>query len=94
MGAEQASGTMEIVARAGAARKGVEPDEDALAAQTARITEIFESQMDVFHTSARLLDDGVIDPRDTRAVLALALRICAEGDARAPRPVQFAVARP
>ncbi len=35
----------------------------------AQITGVFDSQMDVFSTSARVLDDGVIDPRDTRSVL-------------------------
>jgi len=50
--------------------------------------------MDVFATSAQVLDDGVIDPRDTRAVLAAALSICREADLRRPAPIQFAVARP
>lgn len=45
-------------------------------------------------TSALMLDDGIIDPRDTRNVLGLALSICRDGDARAVRPVQFGVARP
>jgi acetyl-CoA carboxylase carboxyltransferase component len=34
---------------------------------------MFEAQADVFYTSGLLLDDGVIDPRDTRAVLAFCL---------------------
>jgi len=37
-----------------------------------------------FSTSARLLDDGVIDPRDTRAVLAEVLAICREAEATQP----------
>jgi geranyl-CoA carboxylase beta subunit len=41
-----------------------------------------------------MLDDGVIDPRDTRNVLGFALSISREADARKLRPVQFAVARP
>ncbi len=65
--------------------------------QYARIVEMFESQADVFHTSGLLLDDGVIDPRDTRAVLAQCLDICAEAEARerrgGVRPMQFGVAR-
>jgi geranyl-CoA carboxylase beta subunit len=48
----------------------------------------------VFSTSARLLDDGVIDPRDTRAVLAEVLSICREAEARSPQRMQFSVARP
>ena len=50
--------------------------------------------MSVFATSALLLDDGVIDPRDTRAVLAEVLAVCREGDARNPQRMQFSVARP
>ncbi len=94
MGAEQAAGTMEVVTLAAAARRGVKPDEAQLAAQRERITSLFEAQMSAFHTSARLLDDGVIDPRETRAVLAEALAICREAEGRALRPVQFGVARP
>jgi geranyl-CoA carboxylase beta subunit len=40
-----------------------------------------------------LLDDGVIDPRDTRAVLAFVLATAREAAQRQPRPVQFGVAR-
>ena len=41
-----------------------------------------------------MLDDGIIDPRDTRNVLGFALTICKDADARNLRPVQFGVARP
>jgi geranyl-CoA carboxylase beta subunit len=41
-----------------------------------------------------MLDDGIIDPRDTRNVLGYCLSICKDGDARHPRPIQFGVARP
>ncbi|MCX7959989.1 MAG: hypothetical protein N2653_00245, partial [Burkholderiales bacterium] len=59
-----------------------------------RIVENFERQSSAFVTSAHLLDDGVIDPRDTRNVLGFVLSICAEGDARRTHPIQFGVARP
>jgi geranyl-CoA carboxylase beta subunit len=94
MGAEQAARTMAIVAEAGMRRKGGEVDRAALEQLQAGIVERFESQMSVFATSARLLDDGVIDPRDTRAVLGNVLSICAEAAARAPHRMQFSVARP
>ncbi|TWH01175.1 geranyl-CoA carboxylase beta subunit [Mesorhizobium sp. J18] len=94
MGADQAAGTMEIVTRAAAERRGATVDEEQLAAQRAKITERFSGQMDAFHTSARLLDDGVIDPRDTRSILAEVMKICSEGDARKLQPMQFSVARP
>ncbi|MDB5628593.1 MAG: Propionyl-CoA carboxylase [Tardiphaga sp.] len=94
MGGEQAAETMAIVAEAGAARKGQTVDRAQLDKMKAGITQVFDSQMDVFATSARVLDDGVIDPRDTRAVLAQTLAICREAEARTPQPMQFSVARP
>ena len=94
MGPAQAAGTMEIVMRESAARKGVPVDEAKLTALTTAITSTFERQMHAFYTSGLLLDDGVIDPRDTRRVLALALALCDESARRVLRPMQFGVARP
>ena len=93
MGGEQAATTMEIVARAQAARKGATVDEAKLLAQKQAIIDNFERQAGAFYTSGHVLDDGVIDPRDTRAVLAFALATAREADARTVRPVQFGVAR-
>ncbi len=93
MGGEQAAQTMRIVAEAGMRRKG-EVNPAQLDALGRRIVDRFESQMSAFHTSALLLDDGVIDPRDTRAVLALVLAVCHEAAHRVPRSMQFGVARP
>ena len=94
MGGEQAAQTMRIVAEAAAARKGVAADAAMLNAQSAAIVEVFERQADAFYTSGLLLDDGVIDPRDTRAVLAMCLSICRDAEQRSLRPMQFGVARP
>ena len=95
MGGEQAAKTMAIVAEAGMKRKGDGVvDRASIATMEAAIVERFASQMSVFATSARLLDDGVIDPRDTRSVLAEVLAICDEAARRAPNRIQFSVARP
>ena len=81
MGGEQAARTMAIVAEAAAQRKGRAVDHGRARRRCRpQIIERFESQTSVFATSARLLDDGVIDPRDTRAVLAEVLAICREAD--------------
>ncbi|MEO5738869.1 MAG: carboxyl transferase domain-containing protein [Variovorax sp.] len=93
MGGEQAAKTMAIVAEAAMARQGA-VDQGKLDAIQRKIVERFEGQMSVFTTSALLLDDGVIDPRDTRAVLAEVFAICREADARTPQAMQFGVARP
>jgi len=94
MGAEQAALTMAIVMEAGMKRKGQPVDQAQIEAMKARIVENFERQQSAFVTSALLLDDGIIDPRDTRNVLGFALSVCRDADARSLRPVQFGVARP
>ncbi|MGO4392462.1 acyl-CoA carboxylase subunit beta [Variovorax sp. M-6] len=93
MGGEQAAKTMVIVTEAAMKRKG-EVDQARLDDLERRIIERFDSQMSVFTTSARLLDDGVIDPRDTRAVLSKVLSICRDAELRQPQKMQFSVARP
>ena len=82
MGGEQAAETMAIVTEAAAARRGKPIEKEKLDAMKAQIIGVFDGQMDVFSTSARVLDDGVIDPRDTRSVLAEVLAICREAEAR------------
>ncbi len=94
MGGEQAAQTMVNVTEAAMRRKGGEVDRAKLAEMERRIVERFDSQMSVFTTSAHVLDDGVIDPRDTRAVLAKLLAVCHEAELREPQPMQFSVARP
>ena len=93
MGGEQAAKTMAIVTEAAMSRKGA-VDQAKLDALQAGIIQRFDSQMSVFTTSALLLDDGVIDPRLTRDVLAQVLSVCRDGDARQPQAMQFSVARP
>ena len=70
------------------------PAQRILAGYDGVVVDVFDRQMDVFATSARVLDDGVIDPRDTRTVLATVLATCRDGDRRTPNRTQFSVARP
>jgi geranyl-CoA carboxylase beta subunit len=92
MGAEQAAGTMAIVMEGGMKRKGQDVDHHQIDAMKTKIVENFEKQQSAFITSALMLDDGIIDPRDTRNVLGFALSVCTEN--RNLKPVQFGVARP
>jgi geranyl-CoA carboxylase beta subunit len=85
---------MRIVAEGGAKRRGLPVDEDQLGALERKIITSFDRQSDAFYTSGRLLDDGVIDPRDTRRVLGFAFELCRKAERRTVRPVQFGVARP
>ncbi|MEW5879025.1 MAG: carboxyl transferase domain-containing protein [Pseudomonadota bacterium] len=94
MGAEQAALTMAIVAEEAARRRGTAAPAAMIEELKTKIVATFERQMSALYTSGLLLDDGVIDPRDTRAVLMLALSVCEEAARRAVRPVQFGIARP
>ena len=93
MGGEQAARTMAIVTEAAMKRKGA-VDQGKLDELQQKIIDRFDRQMSVFTTSALVLDDGVIDPRDTRAVLAKVMSICRDAEAKTPQRMQFSVARP
>jgi len=92
MGAEQAALTMAIVMEGGMKRKGQSVDAEKIAGLKKQIVDNFESQQSALVTSARMLDDGIIDPRDTRNVLGFCLSLVSER--RTLRPMQFGVARP
>ncbi len=93
MGGEQAAKTMSQVMRAAAVRRGQKVDEEQLKREEDRIIAHFSAQESGFYTSGRVLDHGVIDPRDTRKVLGFALQTCLESRARTLRPNSFGVAR-
>lgn len=90
MGGEQAAGVLATVRRDGIERKGGtwSPEDEA---EFKRPTiEMFERQSHPLYASARLWDDGVIDPRHSREVLALSLR----ASLNAPiEPTRFGVFR-
>ena len=94
MGGEQAALTMEQVMTNAAARKGQSIDLIKMEAQHAEITRHFDMQSDAFYSSGRLLDHGMIDPRDTRKVIGFCLATCREARTRILRPNTFGVARP
>ena len=73
MGAQQLAGVLSIVARQSAEATGREFDEAADGQQRLAIEEQIEREAHAFFVTARLYDDGVIDPRDTRTVLGLSL---------------------
>ena len=93
MAGQSAADTMSEVARVGAARKGQPVPEDLLKQQAATIRAHFDAQEDAFYTSGRVLDHGIIDPRDTRKVLAFCLGTVLEARTRETRANAFGVAR-
>jgi geranyl-CoA carboxylase beta subunit len=93
MAGQSAAKTMSEVARSVAARRGEEPPTEQLSAQETQICAHFDAQEDAFFTSGRVLDHGVIDPRDTRKVLTFCLETIVEGRKRELRANSFGVAR-
>ncbi len=93
MGGAQAGKVMEIVGAGKLARAGAPVDAEALAAMGKQLRERIDRESHVLFGTARLWDDGIVDPRDTRRVLALALALAREADARTLRPNAFGIAR-
>ncbi|EIE82164.1 hypothetical protein RO3G_06869 [Rhizopus delemar RA 99-880] len=75
MGAEQLTGVLDIVTRQSAARSKQKIDEELLNQRKALFQASVEAESDAYYTSSRLLDDGIIDPRDTRNVLGFCLSV-------------------
>jgi 3-methylcrotonyl-CoA carboxylase beta subunit len=73
MGGEQAAGVLATVRREGVERRGGTWSAEEEAEFKRPTLEMFARQSHPLYASARLWDDGVIDPRKTRAVLALSL---------------------
>jgi acetyl-CoA carboxylase carboxyltransferase component len=73
MGPQQLAGVLSIVARAAAERRGQPYDEEQDAAMRKAIESQIEAEQTALANSSRGFDDGIIDPRDTRAVLGMAL---------------------
>jgi acetyl-CoA carboxylase carboxyltransferase component len=73
MGEKQLSGVMDLIKRAAAARAGVVVDEEQLNTERLALEAQIVKESDCYFATARLWDDGIIDPRDTRTVLAIAL---------------------
>ena len=73
MGGEQAAGVLATVKQDQMARSGesMSPEEEAEFKQP--ILDLYEKQGHPYYASARLWDDGVIDPADTRTVLGLSI---------------------
>ncbi len=85
MGPRQLAGVMDIVARNAAAGRGVAVDEDALEARTLALEQQIDKESTALYATGRVWDDGIIDPRDTRTVLGIALSVVHGADVRGTR---------
>ena len=93
MGGKQAALTMRQVMIASAKRRKQNIDEEELNAKEKAITKHFDDQANAFYTSGRSLDQGIIDPRDTRKLLGFLLETCWEARNRTLKPNSFGIAR-
>jgi acetyl-CoA carboxylase carboxyltransferase component len=76
MGPKQMAGVIGIVRRGQAERAGTPFDEEEEAARAAGVEAFAEEQSLALYATSRVSDDGIIDPRDTRAVIAMSLSAC------------------
>ncbi|HYL77332.1 MAG TPA: carboxyl transferase domain-containing protein [Bryobacteraceae bacterium] len=73
MGPQQLSGVMDIIKREALIKARQPVDEEKLAAARVALENQIQRESDCYFATARLWDDGIIDPRDTRTVLAISL---------------------
>jgi len=93
MGGAQAGKVLRIVTEEKQRKMGMEPDPKVLdTIELATAQKLDAGSTSLFGT-ARLWDDGIIDPRDTRRVLGFCLSVCKEAQARELQPNSFGVAR-
>ncbi|MCB1995931.1 MAG: acyl-CoA carboxylase subunit beta, partial [Rhodoferax sp.] len=93
MGGAQAAMVMDIVNRVKLQRAGQPVDDAALAKMSDGLRRRLDAESSALFGTARLWDDGIIDPRDTRRILGLCLDLAAEAERRTLRPNTFGVAR-
>ena len=85
MGGEQAASVLATVKRDGIEGKGGQWTADEESAFKALIKAQYETQGHPYYATARLWDDGIIDPADTRRVLALGLAAAQNAPIPAPK---------
>jgi geranyl-CoA carboxylase beta subunit len=93
MGGTQAAKVMDIVNRAKVERMGMEANDEALKAMSDGLRLRLDKESAALFGTARLWDDGIIDPRDTRRMLGLCLALAAEAATRKLNANTFGVAR-
>jgi geranyl-CoA carboxylase beta subunit len=93
MGGEQAARVLSIVSEGAAKRTGKSVDAQMLAERERKIIDQFDRESTALYATARLWDDGLIDPRDSRDVLGFCLACCHDAARLKLNPSSFGVAR-
>jgi acetyl-CoA carboxylase carboxyltransferase component len=82
MGPEQLAGVMSILSRASAEAAGRPFDEEADQAMRQAVQRQVEAESTALFNTGLLYDDGILDPRDTRTALGIALSACHSGEVK------------
>jgi 3-methylcrotonyl-CoA carboxylase beta subunit len=69
-----------IVQEDGARARGQEPDRDQIEGMRMLVQHKIEQESSAYYATARLWDDGILDPRDTRMALAVGLSMAYNRD--------------
>lgn len=89
MGPDQLSGVMETIQKASAKAKGQEIPPEKLKSQVEEFRRNVYRDAECYSTSSALIDDGVIDPRDTRDVLGMCLEVVTQEGVKGSESHQF-----
>ena len=76
MGGDQAAGVLRIITEAKFKKMGMDLNEEAFEAMASQVRQQIDRESTALFGTARLWDDGIIDPRKSRDVLIDALSIC------------------
>ncbi|MEM7797820.1 MAG: carboxyl transferase domain-containing protein [Chloroflexota bacterium] len=94
MGGEQAAGVLAIVQEAAARRRGEALDKNQVDLLKMMTKKKFDDESTAYFGTARLWDDGILDPRDTRQALSMALSVAHNVDFVSQPPPSYGVFRP
>lgn len=90
MGGPQAAGVLAQIERSNKKKQGVEWNEEEEEVFKSRVVEAYEKEASAYYSTARLWDDGIIDPADTRKVLGFCLSASAKN---VPEETKYGVFR-
>ena len=93
MGGEQAAGVMSLLAEEQARARGAEPDRERIEAAAQATRARFDEESSPYFATARLWDDGILDPRHTRRALGVALSVAHNLDFVSPGAPRYGVFR-
>ncbi|MGO8951250.1 MAG: acyl-CoA carboxylase subunit beta [Ktedonobacterales bacterium] len=93
MGAEQAAGVMAILQEDAARAQGIAPDQERIEVLRKMTEQKLDQESSAYYATARLWDDGIIDPRDTRMALTVGLSMSYNRDWVSPGAPRYGVFR-